>query len=126
MNEKDIRLAPKEEEILGFFWKKGPLFVKEIIDLYDEPKPHFNTVSTIVRELEKKGCVAHKAFGHTYQYYAAITAGEYRKRKLCGVIDRYFGNSVFNAVSALVQSGEKLSDEEVNMLVEQIKAGRGK
>ena len=48
-------LTAKEEEIMGFFWKKGPLFVKEMLAFYDEPKPHFNTLSTIVRGLEDKG-----------------------------------------------------------------------
>lgn len=123
---KDIRLAPKEEEILGFFWKKGPLFVREIIDLYSEPRPHFNTVSTIVRELESKGCVAHREFGRSFQYYATISAAEYRKAKLSGVIDRYFGKSVFNAVSTLVQSEDDLTDEEVRLLVEQIKSRRSR
>ena len=48
-------LTAKEEEIMGFFWEKGPLFVKEILAFYDDPKPHFNTLSTIVRGLEEKG-----------------------------------------------------------------------
>ena len=51
-------LTAKEEEIMGFFWKKGPLFVKEMLAFYDEPKPHFNTLSTIVRGLEDKGFLA--------------------------------------------------------------------
>ena len=52
-------LTAKEEEIMGFFWKKGPLFVKEMLAFYEEPKPHFNTLSTIVRGLEEKGFLAH-------------------------------------------------------------------
>jgi len=63
-NEEKVmkRLTAKEEEIMGFFWEKGPLFVKEILAFYDEPRPHFNTLSTIVRGLEEKGFLAH----HTY------------------------------------------------------------
>lgn len=49
-------LTAKEEEIMGYFWEKGPLFVKQLLDFYDEPRPHFNTLSTIVRGLEEKGC----------------------------------------------------------------------
>ena len=49
------RLTAKEEEIMGFFWTKGPLFVKELLTFYNDPKPHFNTLSTIVRGLEEKG-----------------------------------------------------------------------
>ena len=64
------RLTAKEEEIMGWFWQKGPLFVKELLEYYEEPKPHFNTLSTIVRGLEEKGFLAHKNFGNSYQYIA--------------------------------------------------------
>lgn len=56
-------LTAKEEEIMGFFWEKGPLFVKEMLAFYEEPKPHFNTLSTIVRGLEDKGFLAHQLLG---------------------------------------------------------------
>ena len=62
------RLTAKEEEIMGWFWQKGPLFVKELLEYYEEPKPHFNTLSTIVRGLEEKGFLAHKNKGNSYQY----------------------------------------------------------
>lgn len=66
-------LTAKEEEIImGFFWGKGPLFVKEMLAFYEEPKPHFNTLSTIVRGLEDKGFLSH-AYGNTYQYYAVVS-----------------------------------------------------
>jgi len=56
-------LTVKEEELMGYFWEKGPLFVKEMLAFYEEPKPHFNTLSTIVRGLEDKGFLAHHTFG---------------------------------------------------------------
>jgi BlaI family penicillinase repressor len=52
-----VRLTSKEEEILGYFWTKGPLFVRELLDLQEEPRPHYNTLSTIVRSLEEKGYI---------------------------------------------------------------------
>ena len=58
-------LTAKEEEIMGFFWEKGPMFVKQLVELYEEPRPHFNTLSTIVRGLEEKGYLSHTAFGWT-------------------------------------------------------------
>ena len=58
------RLTAKEEEIMGFFWTKGPLFVKELLAFYDDPKPHFNTLSTIVRGLEEKGYLSHARLFH--------------------------------------------------------------
>ncbi len=66
-------LTAKEEEIMGFFWEKGPLFVKEMLAFYEDPKPHFNTLSTIVRGLEEKGFLAHYTFGNTYQYYPVVS-----------------------------------------------------
>lgn len=64
-------LTVKEEEIMGYFWEKGPLFVKQLLEFYDEPRPHFNTLSTIVRGLEEKGFLHHEVFGNTYQYLLA-------------------------------------------------------
>ena len=61
-------LTAKEEEIMRFFWEKGPMFVKQLVELYEEPRPHFNTLSTIVRGLEEKGYLSHTAYGNSYQY----------------------------------------------------------
>ena len=58
-------LTAKEEEIMGFFWEKGPMFVKQLVELYEEPRPHFNTLSTSVRGLHEKGYLSHTAFGNT-------------------------------------------------------------
>ena len=77
-------LTAKEEEIMGFFWEKGPLFVKELLAFYSDPKPHFNTLSTIVRGLEEKGYLSHEAFGNTYRYFAIISNDEFRSRTLKG------------------------------------------
>ena len=63
------RLTVKEEEIMRIFWEHGPMFVRELLSFYDEPKPHYNTVSTLVRGLEEKGFVGYKAYGNTYQYF---------------------------------------------------------
>ena len=60
------RLTNKEKEIMDLYWQHGPMFVKELLDYYDEPKPHFNTLSTMVRILEKNGFLDHKQFGNTY------------------------------------------------------------
>ena len=67
-------LSAREEEIMGFFWEKGPLFVKEIVGLYEEPRPHFNTLSTFVRALEEKGYLSHRTFGNTKRMHYLCTA----------------------------------------------------
>ena len=73
------RLTAKEEEVMGRFWEKGPLFVRELLSFYDDPKPHFNTLSTVVRGLEEKGFVSHRAYGNTYQYFATVSRDDYRR-----------------------------------------------
>jgi BlaI family penicillinase repressor len=113
------RLTAKEEEVMNFFWDKGPLFVKEIIDFYEEPKPHFNTISTFVRDLESRGYLGHEAHGKTYRYFPLVTREEFSKRTLKGVIENYFDKSYLSAVSALVKE-EDISVEDLKKLIEQI------
>ena len=114
------RLTSKEEEILGYFWAKGPLFVRELLDLQEEPKPHYNTLSTIVRTLEEKGYIGYKVFGNTHQYYALISEDEYRKKTLKQVVDKYFENSYTRVVSTLIEE-EALTLDELQELIQQIK-----
>lgn len=114
------KLTQKEEEILACFWIKGPMFVRELLDLQDEPKPHYNTLSTIVRTLEEKGYIGYKAYGNTYQYYALVSEDAYRKSTLSNVVDKYFGNSYTRVVSSLIEE-EKLSIDELQELIRQIK-----
>lgn len=113
------KLTAKEEELMLFFWERGALFVREILNFYLDPKPHFNTLSTIVRGLEEKGFLAHKTFGNTYQYYAVISKEEHRRGTLRSVIRKYFDNSYLHAVSSLVQS-ENISVEELKALIREV------
>jgi BlaI family penicillinase repressor len=113
-------LTNKEEEIMRFFWSKGAMHVKELQALYDDPKPHVNTLATMVRILEDKGFLAHNAITPRYfQFYPLIKQDEYRRGTLRGVIDKYFGCSYLNAVSALVKE-EKLSVDDLKTLIKQI------
>ncbi len=106
-----IKLTVKEEEVMRHFWSKGELFVRELVTHYDDPKPHFNTLSTVVRGLEEKGFLSHHDYGSTYRYYAIISQEEFSKMSLHGVIGKYYDNSIFSAVSALVETKEISSDE---------------
>ena len=116
------KLTAKEEELMCFFWEKGSLFVKEILDFYSEPKPHFNTLSTIVRGLEDKGFLSHKTYGNTYQYYAVISKEQYSQGTLKNVVNKYYGNSYLHAVSALVKS-ENISIEDLKKLISEVENG---
>ncbi len=113
----NYKLTAKEEELMNFFWEKGALFVRELLDFYDEPKPHFNTLSTIVRGLEEKGLLSHNSFGNTYQYYAVVSSEQFKNESLKSFIGKYYNNSPFSAVSSLVEE-ENLSVEELKKLIE--------
>ena len=115
-----IRLTAKEEEILGYFWSNGPLFVRELLELQEEPKPHYNTLSTIVRALEEKAYIGYKVFGNTHQYYALVSEDDYRKHTLKQVIDKYYDNSYTRVVSTLIEE-EALTIDELQDLIRQIK-----
>lgn len=117
------RLTAKEEEIMNFFWDKGPLFVKELLTFYTDPKPHFNTLSTIVRGLEEKGYLSHEAYGNTYRYYAVVSQKEFRERTLKGVISKYFDNSYLSAVSTLIKE-ENISVEELKQLIREVEQSK--
>jgi predicted transcriptional regulator len=112
-------LTAKEEEIMGFFWENGPLFVKQMLEFYDEPRPHFNTVSTFVRMLEEKGYVSHRVLGNSYQYYAVLTKEDFKKKTLKGVISKYFDNSYLRVVSSLVKE-EEISIDELKELIREV------
>ncbi len=112
-------LTKKEEEIMGYFWEKGPLFVRQLLEFYDEPRPHFNTLSTIVRGLEEKGFVSHEVFGNTYRYFAVISREEFKQGTLRGIVSKYFNNSFMNIVSALVKD-EDISVDELKSLIREV------
>ena len=111
-------LTNREEEIMEIFWEKGSLFVKEVIDLLTDPKPHYNTISTIVRGLEEKGFVGHEQFGNTHRYFAAISREEFSRNTLKNMVGKYFNQSYASVVSMFVQE-EKISLEEIQELISQ-------
>lgn len=122
MKKENLRLTAKEEEVMNFFWASEGLFVRELLKNYDDPKPHFNTLSTIVRTLEDKGFLSHKSFGNTHQYYATISKEQFKEHSLKDVIGKYYDNSIFSAVSALVERKE-LSVEQLRELIDLVEKG---
>lgn len=119
------RLTEKEEEIMQYLWEHGPMFVREILEKHPDPKPHYNTVSTVVRLLEEKGFVDHKVYGSTHQYFAAVSREDYKGKALRKVVSVYFDNSYTNVVSKLIEE-ESLSVDELKGLIERIEEGRQK
>lgn len=118
-----IKLTQKEEFAMDLFWDKGPLFVKELMDYYEEPKPHINTVSSVVRSLEEKGLLTHEAFGGSFRYSPALSREEFGQETVKGVVGKYFSNSYMRAVSALVKD-EEISLDELKALVKMVEKGK--
>jgi BlaI family transcriptional regulator, penicillinase repressor len=92
-------LTRAEEQVMQVLWKIRKGFVKDILEHFDEPKPAYNTVSTIVRILQEKGFVTHKAYGRTHEYYPVVTKNEYSKSHLSTFVNDYFSNSFEKMVS---------------------------
>ena len=92
-------LTKAEEQIMQVLWKLEEAFVKDIIPELPEPKPAYNTVSTIVRILEKKGFVSHRAFGKTHQYFPLVTKDDYTKTHMGSFVKNYFSNSYEQMIS---------------------------
>ncbi len=112
-------LTPREEEVMQMLWDNGPSFVRELVERYPDPRPHVNTVSTVIRNLEEKGFVGHEAVGGSYRYHALKAKDEFRDRSLLHLVKGYFNNSYLGAVSTLVEE-EKISLDELKELVDMI------
>jgi BlaI family transcriptional regulator, penicillinase repressor len=106
-------LTKAEEQIMQELWLLEKAFVKEIVDKLPEPKPAYNTVSTIIRILEKKGFVDHYAYGKTHQYFPLISKTDYTKSYFKNFLSGYFSNSFQEMVSFFAKEDKmSLSDLE--------------
>ena len=114
------RLTRKEEELMKILWKLKKAFVKDLIAEYPDPKPHYNTISSLVRLLQDKGLVGFKSYGTTYEYYPLLLKEEYRKSVMSRIMEDYFDNSYKNAVAFFV-SEKDLSPKEREELIRLIK-----
>ena len=111
-------LTKTEERVMLILWRLKKGFVKDIIEeLPDEPKPPYNTISSVVRLLEKKGYVGFKAYGKTYEYFPVISKAQYRKAFFKKLVSGYFDNSLENLLSFMVKE-EKLTEKDINKIKE--------
>ena len=116
-----VTLTKAEEKIMKILWGIGEGFIKDIIEQYPDPKPPYNSVSTIVRVLVQKEIVGFRAFGNTHQYYPLITREEYSKGQLSRLVSDYYNNSLTEVVSFFTESrklSKKELDEAMRMLQE--------
>ena len=112
-------LTKAEDQIMQILWKLEKGFVKDIIDHFPQPKPAYNTVSTIVRILEKKGFIGYKAYGKTHEYFALIPKEKYTRFYLNNMMKGYFNGSVQNLVSFFAKDNKR-DVQDIDLLMKQL------
>lgn len=117
------KLTSKEVQAMQVMWTAGKGFVKDLLEIYPEPKPHYNTLSSIIRLLEEKGYIAHKAYGNTHEYYPLITKEEYQRKFMSDIVESYFDKSYKNVVSFFAAE-QKISLKELKEIVAMIEKGK--
>lgn len=116
-------LTKAEEQIMQVLWKLGPSFVKDLVEEMPEPKPHYNTVSTLVKILVEKGFVSFKAYGKSHQYYALVSKEAYSHKTVKNLVKGYFEGSFSNMVSFFVNEKD-MSVSDLEKLLQQIKQSK--
>jgi len=121
-----VTLTKAEERIMKILWEIGEGFIKDIIEQFPDPKPPYNSVSTIVRVLVQKEIIGFTAYGNTHKYHPLITRDEYSKGQLSRLVKDYYNNSLREVVSFFSESkkldGKEL--DEVMKMLEELKAKR--
>ena len=120
-------LTKAEEQIMQILWDEKEGFVKDLLQKFPDPKPAYNTVSTIIRILEKKGFVGHRSFGKSHQYYPLVSREQYRNERFSGLMKDYFNNSMKQVLSHFGSSGSLSMKEadEIIKIMEDLKQKQG-
>src|SRR6218665_1844446 len=113
-------LTKAEEQVMQYLWELEKGFLKDILELFPEPKPHTNTISTILKILMEKGFVSHKTFGRQHEYFPLISKENYSGRSIKSLVKNYFEGSYTNAVSFLVEKNE-ISVKDLELLLDELK-----
>ncbi|REC72357.1 BlaI/MecI/CopY family transcriptional regulator [Chryseobacterium elymi] len=113
-------LTKAEEQVMQYLWKLEKGFLKDILDLFPEPKPHTNTVSTILKVLKDKEFVDYHVYGRQHEYFPLITKEQYSGKTMKSLVKNYFKGSYKSAVSFLVEKNE-ISVEDLEMLLNELK-----
>ena len=115
-----MQLTKAEEQVMQILWEMGEGLVKDVREKFEDPKPARNTVSTVIRILEKKGFVAHKDYGKVFVYYPLVMKKEYSGKQLFGLLNDYFNNS-FPAMASYFAREKDLSIKDLEQLLEDTK-----
>jgi len=114
------KLTASEEQVMQIIWTLGKAFVKDIIAQYPQPQPPYNTISSVVRILERKGFVSHKQYGNTYEYFPTVSRDSYKKFYLKDALKNYFGNSFQQLVSFFAKE-ENIDIGKLEELLQKLK-----
>lgn len=115
------KLSKREEQIMQIVWELDEVFIKDIIEKLPEPKPHYNTVATIVKILVDKGFLQSEKIGNTHRYTPIVSLAKYRQQDVATIKKKYFGNSLSKMITHFAKE-ENLSDDELDELVRIIKS----
>ncbi len=115
-----VKLAKREEQIMQVFWDLKKAYIRDIIPLLPDPKPHYNSVATIVKILEEKGFLDHETSGNMHFYFPLVSREKYQKFALKDIVSQYFENS-YPRMLAFFAKEQKLTDKELNEIVDIIK-----
>ena len=115
-----VKLAKREEQIMQVFWDLQKAFIRDIIPLLPDPKPHYNSVATIVKILEEKGFLEHETTGNMHCYFPIIGREKYQQFALKDIVSQYFDNS-YPRMLAFFAREQKLTEKELNDIVDIIK-----
>jgi BlaI family transcriptional regulator, penicillinase repressor len=111
-----MSLTRSEEKVMQALWQLGSGYIKDIITrLEEDPPPAYTTVSTIVRILEQKGFVGHRAYGKSHEYFPLISKPDYRKQRFGHLVKEYFDSSTASLLSFMVQE-EKLTEADIQAI----------
>ncbi len=121
MKEKnEMYLTRAEEQVMQILWDLGEGLVKDVLDRFPDPKPVRNTVSTVIRILERKGFVGHKVYGNIHLYYPMVSKQSYSKSQLISLMENYFNNS-FSSMASLFAKERDLTIRELDEILEDLK-----
>jgi len=118
-----VKLAKREEQIMQAFWQLEKAFIKEIIPHLPDPKPHYNSVATMVKILEDKGFLDHETVGNVYRYFPRVSKEDYQKHAMKDIVSQYFDNS-YPRMLAFFAKQQNLSDTDLKEILELIKSNR--
>lgn len=117
------KLTNKEEEVMQVLWNLQSAFVKDMLPLFTEPKLHYNTLSTIIRNLEEKGYVDHRQFGNTYEYFPIVSREDYQNHFVLNkVVGNYFNDSYKDLVAYFAKN-DKVSPDDLREIIRMIEEG---